>query len=225
MSTEINLQNDDVTVNTVTGNGSGLTNLNASNISSGTVNAARLPFSVLDEDDMASNSATNVPSQQSVKAYVDANAGGGGGTAAEAAKAFLTSSTTINNNTAFTQFNLFPSTTGGLDINVGSFTCSTSGIVVPSTGVYLIAANMVYTSSVARANPEYRFSINGTGQLETSRSAYIRASSGHNESSSSLTTAYSLSAGDEIRIEFRQQAAAGTVTLENTSHVAIHRVS
>lgn len=31
----------------------------------------------LDEDDMASNSATKVPSQQSVKAYVDAQAGGG----------------------------------------------------------------------------------------------------------------------------------------------------
>jgi hypothetical protein len=33
---------------------------------------------VVDEDDMASDSATKVPSQQSVKAYVDANAGGGG---------------------------------------------------------------------------------------------------------------------------------------------------
>lgn len=32
-----------------------------------------------DEDDMASNSATAVPSQQSVKAYVDANAGSGSG--------------------------------------------------------------------------------------------------------------------------------------------------
>jgi len=33
---------------------------------------------VLDEDNMASNSASKVPSQQSVKAYVDANAGSGG---------------------------------------------------------------------------------------------------------------------------------------------------
>lgn len=30
---------------------------------------------LLDEDTMASNSATSVPSQQSVKAYVDSNAG------------------------------------------------------------------------------------------------------------------------------------------------------
>lgn len=34
----------------------------------------------LDEDNMASNDATKVPSQQSVKAYVDAQVGGGGGT-------------------------------------------------------------------------------------------------------------------------------------------------
>lgn len=33
---------------------------------------------VIDEDDMASDSATKVPTQQSVKAYVDANTGGGG---------------------------------------------------------------------------------------------------------------------------------------------------
>ena len=35
---------------------------------------------LLDEDNMASNSATKVPSQQSVKAYVDANSGGSGST-------------------------------------------------------------------------------------------------------------------------------------------------
>ena len=34
---------------------------------------------VIDEDDMASDSATKVPTQQSVKAYVDASGGGGGG--------------------------------------------------------------------------------------------------------------------------------------------------
>ena len=32
---------------------------------------------VVDEDNFSSNSATKVPTQQSVKAYVDANAGGG----------------------------------------------------------------------------------------------------------------------------------------------------
>tara|TARA_R110001632_G_scaffold29126_5_gene77502 strand:+ start:2626 stop:4950 length:2325 start_codon:yes stop_codon:yes gene_type:complete len=36
---------------------------------------------ILDEDNMASNSATALATQQSIKAYVDANAGGGGGIA------------------------------------------------------------------------------------------------------------------------------------------------
>ena len=36
-------------------------------------------INLIDEDNMGSNSATRPPSQQSVKAYVDANSGGGGG--------------------------------------------------------------------------------------------------------------------------------------------------
>jgi len=39
--------------------------------------AAPTEVSILDEDTMASDSATAIPTQQSVKAYVDANAGGG----------------------------------------------------------------------------------------------------------------------------------------------------
>ncbi|MCO5072105.1 MAG: hypothetical protein M9944_12945 [Rhizobiaceae bacterium] len=38
----------------------------------------RISAAILDEDDMASNSATKVPTQQSVKAYVDAATSGGG---------------------------------------------------------------------------------------------------------------------------------------------------
>jgi len=58
----------------------------ASNISSGTLAAARFPSSsasigfVVDEDDMSSDSATKVPTQQSVKAYVDNNSGGNAAT-------------------------------------------------------------------------------------------------------------------------------------------------
>ena len=40
---------------------------------------ARIANNIIDEDSMATNSATRAPSQQSVKAYVDANSGGGGG--------------------------------------------------------------------------------------------------------------------------------------------------
>jgi hypothetical protein len=40
------------------------------------ITPANLKSMILDEDDMASDSATKVPSQQSVKAYVDSNGGG-----------------------------------------------------------------------------------------------------------------------------------------------------
>lgn len=46
----------------------------------GDTTTASMSF-VIDEDNMASNLDTKVPTQQSVKAYVDANAGGGGGDA------------------------------------------------------------------------------------------------------------------------------------------------
>lgn len=41
---------------------------------------ARISNNIIDEDNMATDSATRAPSQQSVKAYVDANSGGGSGT-------------------------------------------------------------------------------------------------------------------------------------------------
>ena len=53
--------------------------VDSEHISSGAVDYAHISFAV-DEDDMSSNSATKVPTQQSVKAYVDANSGGNAST-------------------------------------------------------------------------------------------------------------------------------------------------
>lgn len=141
----------------------------------------------------------------------------------QACKAFMLANNSINNNTDYTQFNVFP-VTGGLSVNVGGFISTSAGIEVPSSGVYIVSANMVYSSTVARANPEYRLTINSVGQPESSCSAYIRNSNGHNESTSSLTTIYTLVAGDSIGLQFRQQASSGTVNLETGSHVMIYRI-
>jgi len=48
-------------------------------LTSAVLNTGVSGSAILDEDDMASNSATQLATQQSIKAYVDANAGGGGG--------------------------------------------------------------------------------------------------------------------------------------------------
>jgi len=57
----------------------------------GMVDAAQIvetPTGFLDEDDMASNSATAFCSQQSIKKYVDDNIGGGSGISEELAIAY-----------------------------------------------------------------------------------------------------------------------------------------
>jgi len=48
-------------------------------LTSAVLNTGVSGSAILDEDNMASNSATQLATQQSIKAYVDANAGGGGG--------------------------------------------------------------------------------------------------------------------------------------------------
>jgi len=56
---------------------------------------------VVDEDDMASDLATKVPTQQSVKAYVDASGGGGGATVVyKAADEIVNNSTTFQDDDA-----------------------------------------------------------------------------------------------------------------------------
>ena len=68
---------------------------------------------VVDEDDMTSNSATKVPTQQSVKAYVDAQVGGGGYTdeqAQDAVGGILTDSSEID----FTYNDSTPSITAAI---------------------------------------------------------------------------------------------------------------
>ena len=66
--------------------------LPASKITSGAFDIDRLPTK--DEDNMSSNSASHVPTQQSVKAYVDANAGGSGDITAVVAGTGLTGGST-----------------------------------------------------------------------------------------------------------------------------------
>lgn len=175
---------------------------------------------ILDEDAMGSDSATALATQQSIKAYVDNNAGG---VTLETTKAFLTA-TNMNSSTAYTQRNIFP-VTGSLAINQGSFTSTTAGIAVPSAGIYICMFNIPLNGAATRLCPEVRFSINGTGQSESSACTYIRNASGHNDSSAHMATIYSLSASDVIGLQSRQTAGAGTCNNTTAASVTIYRVS
>lgn len=147
------------------------------------------------------------------------------------ALAFLSSDSTVNNSTAFVQKNIFPSTTGGLDINNGGFTCSTSGIVVPESGIYIVGANTRFNTTVGRAAVAITFTINSTPQTSEFQGvpSYIRNASNHEDSSSVLTGVLDLVAGDEIGLAFAQYGNSGTVNLVSTgsdaSHFFIYRVS
>jgi hypothetical protein len=97
----------------------------------------------VDEDDMLSDSATAIPSQQSVKAYVDANAGGGGGGGSNSTNDFrLTLSTNDPvpdaDVTAATTVYLTPYKGNGISLYDGSsewsvFTSAQVSIAVPAT--------------------------------------------------------------------------------------------
>ena len=75
----------------------------ANKVVSGTLNIARIPTK--DEDNMSSDSASHVPTQQSVKAYVDANSGGAVSAVANGADnriATFSSSTALNGESSLT---------------------------------------------------------------------------------------------------------------------------
>lgn len=147
----------------------------------------------------------------------------GATTALDTCKTALVDNATINGSTTFTQINVFPTV---FDFNVGGFTISTSGIVVPTTGIYLCLANIKEASSAERTNAVFKFTINGTAQSQTGAQGYIRNLNNHSSSSLHLDVVYSLTAGDEIGLAFAQLGNSGTVNLIGAnSSVCLYRIS
>jgi len=194
MSTDVNLSNENIIVNSIT--------------STGTVTASTFSG----DGSQLTNVSVNPPSTFSALAYLSVDS-------------------TVNDSISFDQKNIFPSTTGGLELNDGGFTCSTSGIVVPSDGVYIVGANTRFNTAVQRAAVAITFTVNGASQASELQSvpSYIRNGSGHEDSSSVLTGVLNLVAGDEIGLAFAQYGNSGTVNLvatgSDTSHLFIYRIS
>ena len=90
---------------------------------------------VRDEDDMSSDSATSLATQQSIKAYVDANAGGGGGTPTAITVAATTDSTCFVGLFESATGDLGPKTDGGLLYDASSNKLAVGGNI--ETGSYL----------------------------------------------------------------------------------------
>ena len=107
------------------------TNVNAAGAVMNTDTSTSSMDFVIDEDNMASNSATKVPTQQSVKAYVDANAGGGGGGGG--------SMTTVKAN---------GSQVGGADIVTLDFASNFAVTETPDTEVNIDLSSSVNTQGI-----------------------------------------------------------------------------
>jgi hypothetical protein len=91
---------------------------------------------LIDEDDMASDSASAVPSQQSVKAYVDANAGGGGGGVVLSYRHYNPGSITT----------LASSSTTGGDVDATNLVLP--DFTMPTSGLVLVTLNAAVVNSV-----------------------------------------------------------------------------
>lgn len=164
---------------------------------------------VVDEDNMVSDSATKVPTQQSVKAYVDAKVP----LVSNYAKYVGTGTPNINTS-VYTEVSWINTTP---QFSNGTWSATSSHIVVPVTGLYMVQVNFYITGSATRSNVGLKFAVNDVQQSEIAAHNYIRNNNGHNESSINMATTLSLSANDQVSIYTAQLANGGVVSLQGTS--------
>lgn len=117
------------------------------------------------------------------------------------------------------------------------------GIIVPETGTYEITASIAMKSASQRPSVGLRFAISGTDGTrgpqdgaatnlpEYAAMGYIRTSSGHHDTSVTLTTIANLVnvpgvQEDQVQLQFARLAAAGTVRLVgDKSFITIKRIA
>ena len=121
--------------------------------------------SILDEDDMTSNSATSLATQQSIKAYVDANSGGSGG------YNLYRTVDARNGENRVTWLNWSANLAG--TTNLGSWGTGSSGIDRPNifsfsaTGTYLVEFTGGIDDNDTASNRSYGFQLTKTSNGST----------------------------------------------------------
>lgn len=121
-------------------------------------------------------------------------------------------------------------------INTGGFSVTANNITVTSAGRYFVYSNMIHRDQTQEATNQdnyrntmwHRWTINGTAQIEESRSSYNRDYANHDRSSTSLTAVYNLDAGSVLRLEFRNYTgynSANWLELLDNSHVLMYKIS
>jgi hypothetical protein len=97
-------------------------------------------------------------------------------------------------------------------------------------GVYAVDVMAYYTSSTARVSVGLQVAANGTFTGEEAAMGYIRASSGHNQSSLTWSSIVEIvedkGAIGTINIGFARLGQSGTCTLDATkSMISVYKIS
>jgi len=113
---------------------------------------------------------------------------------------------------------------GTNDATDSDYTLASDSITVNFDGVVSVQAHISQSGSVARSNVGIWITNNNTKVSGVGQSGYIRAASGHNESSSHVSATFAVSDGDVIRVQGKQRAASGTVNqIAGESQVTVYR--
>lgn len=174
--------------------------LSSKTLTSPVLNTSLSGTAFLDEDTMSSNSATKVASQQSIKAYVDANVG--------VTPALQTTSSSSTSSA--------PDTTWA-DVTSGSLTVSCA---VGDT--LLIIAHAVVSNSSASGRVDMRIYRDSTSSVAN---AVIKNST--NLSTIAMTTAYAAtSTSHTFKLQYSDQlASGGTVQIEPSPYTKMNIVN
>jgi hypothetical protein len=207
----------------------GLNSIDLNGLTAATVDVANDSIAIIDANDgnasrkesiadlVSAIAGTNLTATNGV---LSASGGGGGGgvTAATIYVATISTAQSVNTTSTVAWNNVL--------VSDSNFSNASGVITVSAAGKYRVYAALSMTGSVARSNIRVRIGINGTTAGSASgQSGYIRAASGHNESTVYVEDVFDLSANDTIRILSQREAAAGTVTLlSNQSRLIIEKV-
>jgi hypothetical protein len=107
-----------------------------------------------------------------------------------------------------------------------TYSLGTNTVTINTAGTYEVTVNVAVTTTVQRWNGILEVTKNGTAiGYGASKTGYVRAQSGHNESSMMITVPVTVSAEDTIGCKVTDEAVTGTVTtVANQSYIWIKRL-
>lgn len=131
--------------------------------------------------------------------------------------------TDIDNGDSPVQQNIL---SGSTIFNEGGYTVASSGITVPSSGLYEMSFQYYVYNGDTRGNPSHRFMINGTAVGPVAGMTYIRNGQGQNEATGHNQYVRQLNAGDEINNAFQEGINGSTTDLYGPySAMFVRRIS